>query len=129
MWSPKPRRLKKNARQDTALASLEENTFYSLTQKEGRYGRRRLALIIVGPTLCPLKVHTKYPKKKQQHFSINNVAELAQFKDLLKKEEKNEVDILTLLVHQPEEMDHAINPSIPMLVRRSGQALATDLAN
>ena len=46
MWSPKPRKLKKKARQDTILASLKENTFYPLTQKEGRrYGRRCLSSI------------------------------------------------------------------------------------
>ena len=44
---------------------------------------------------------------------------LAQFKDLLKKKEKNDVDILTLPIHHPEEVDSIINHSIPMVVRRN----------
>ena len=70
----------------------------------------------MGHTPFPPKVHTKHQKKKQHHFSINNAAELAQFKDL--KKEKNEVNILTLSVHHPEGVDPITNYSIPMVVRR-----------
>ena len=99
-WSPKPRKLKEKFCQDTILESLEENTFYPLTQKEGRrYVRRRFSSIIVGPTLHPLKAYVKHPKKRQHRVSVNDAAELTQFKDLLKKKGRNEVDILALPVH------------------------------
>lgn len=118
MWSPKPRKLKKKACQDIALASLEGSTFYPLTQTEGRrYGL--LALVVVGPTPCPPTTHTRRPKKKQQYFSINNAAELAQFKDLLKKNERSEINILTLPVHQLEGMGHTISRSVPTVLRRN----------
>ena len=125
-WSLKPCKFKKKAFQDTAPASLEENTFYPLTQKEGkRYGMRRLSSVIVGPTLCPPKVHTKHPKKKQQQLSINNAAELTQFKDLLKKKEKNEENILTLSAHQPEGVDPITYHSVPMVVKRNDKMLTS----
>ena len=102
------------------LALLKENTFYPLTRKEGRrYERRRLPSIIVGPTLHPPKAYVKHLKKRQQHPSVNDVAELTQFKDLLKKKGRNEVGILTLLVHHLEEVASITNHSIPMVVKRN----------
>ena len=67
-------------------------------------------------------------RRNNSIFFINNVAKLAQFEDLLKKKERNEVSILTLLVHQSKEICHTINHSVPMVVR-SDQTLATNLAN
>lgn len=84
---------------------------------------------MVGPTLCPPKVHTKHLKKKKQHLSINNAADLIQFKNFVKRKEKSEVDILALPVHQPEGMGHTINHFVPIVVRRSDQMLATSLAS
>ncbi|XXG48054.1 hypothetical protein AAC387_Pa02g2594 [Persea americana] len=125
--SSKPRKFKKKVGQDTTLAPLEENTFYPLTQKEGRrYRRWRLASVTAGPTLCPPKVHTKLPKKRQQHFPINNVAEFAQFENLLKKKEKNEVDMLTLPVHHPEEVDPIIDCSVSMVAWRNAKKKNND---
>lgn len=130
MWSPKPRKFKKEACQDTSLASLEDNTFHPLTQNEGRrFGKQCLTSIMVGPVSLPSRMHTKHPKKKQQHLSMNNVAELIQFKDHLQKKKENEVDIPALPIHQSEGMDHAINYSIPTVVRRSDQVLAAKLGN
>ena len=101
--SPKLSKLKKQACQDTFLASLEENIFYSLTQKEGRrFKRRRLASVIVGPTPPP-QVYAKYPKR---HLSINNAAKLIQFKENLQKRKQNEVNILTFPVHQSDGPHH-----------------------
>lgn len=123
-WCPRPQKLRKEP-----LALLEDITFYPLTEKEGmRFGRRRLASVIVGHMPFPSWVKAKRPKKKQQHLSISNVAELAQFKDVLHKKKESEVDILVLLVY-PGGMGRTFNHSTHMVVRRSDQTLATRSAN
>lgn len=120
-WSPKPRKFKKESHQDKFLGTLEDNTFYPLTQKERiKVGRRRLASVIVRPSPPPW-MYTKHPKKKQ-HLSINNATELVQFKDFLQKKkesrlQKDAVDFLALPVYQLEGTDHTLGHSKPMVVR------------
>ena len=54
-------------------------------------------------------------------FFINNAAELAQFKDLLKMK----VNIFTLVVHRPEGLDPINNHYVPMVVKRNDKMLTS----
>lgn len=135
--SPKPRTFKKEKSQDKPLALLEDGIFYLLAQKEGRkFGRQRLASVIMGPTFSPQtheRVCVKHPNKVR-HLSINNAADLVLFKDLLQRKSKQQlpkedVDILALPVHHPSRADHALGQSKPMMVKLSDQILVTGMTN